>query len=144
MASLLYIILYLYNIISCVLSPRAKGNDFRDNVARLRNEEHLTIKEIAYSQGISTRTVQRYLRRNRIHGTPYPNWDLFGDTRGRAGKVTLYDLVIIMNALWENPSLYQDEIQQILIESGGSQLSTSTLCRLYKKCKITRKKLWKV
>lgn len=49
--------------------------------------------------------------------------------------------LVIIEATLENPGAYLHELQQLILQSTGTNVSTSTICRVFKQQGFSRRKL---
>ena len=99
---------------------------------------------ISVLENVCEKSVKEYIDRYFMNNTVLTESEIFGDLRGRPATVTHDDLLTIC-ALWaEDPTLYVQEIADILSKSKGTVVSRQTVSYWSKQMGITRKKLLKV
>ena len=140
--SLLHVLLaVLYSI--CI-APRPYNNDLRNAIVYQRLFLNASVSLVADRNGVSTRTVQRYVKRYVTHGSTLPDADLLGENRGRNATTTRYDLSLMVNIVLNEPTLYLDEIQDELVANGGNNLSVTTIHRWLRRIGFSRQRLYQV
>ena len=127
-----------------VKAPAPYGNDLRVAVIYQRFLLGQSVKDVAYQNQISTRTVIRYCQRYQEFESILPDPQLFGETRGRNATITRHELDEIVNIVMEEPTLYLDEIQRILYHRLGSNLTVNMIHRWLRRVGITRQRLFVV
>ena len=129
---------------SFCFAPAPYEQDLRAAVVHQSLVLHLSIKRIARLNGISERTVRRYIERFQTFGSVQPDHVIFGETRGPSHRIRPRDLVMIKRIISEDCTLYVDEIRTILILRGGTPLSRSRIHFWIRKLGYTRQKLFHV
>ena len=133
-------------IVCCTLClcPRPYDNDLRVTVVYQRLVLHMSTREVATLNGISTRTARRYIERWNVHQTVLPNQYIFGETRGRPREITRFDLFLIQDIVHEDTTRYLDEIQAIVYIRGGSRISRTQIHYWLRRMGYTRQRLFHV
>ena len=95
----------------------------------------LPITTIAKNLNIDRSTVSRIVTRFETTGDVEPI-----KKKGAQSKISVYDEFCIIDSIVEKPSMYLHEIQQKVLETTGTRIDASTVCRFLKN-NFSRKKL---
>ena len=123
---------------------RAYHNDLRNAVVFQRIILRLPVGIVANQNGISIRTVQRYVERYAHFGTIAPDADIFGETRGRNITLVANDVSTLIHVVLDVPTLYLDEIQEELVERGARNMSIQSVHVWLNSLGFTRQRLYRV
>lgn len=77
------------------------------------------------------------------HGSLAPQSELYGETRGRNRALSQDDVLIVLQIIAEDCTLYYYEIADELVARGGTQVHPSTIARTIKRFGLSRKRIWK-
>ncbi len=94
-----------------------------------------TIAKNLNNLNIDRSTVSRIVTRFETTGDVEPI-----KKKGAQSKISVYDEFCIIDSIVEKPSMYLHEIQQKVLETTGTQIDASTVCRFLKN-NFSRKKL---
>ena len=119
---------------------RAYNADLRWQIMYQRIGRNLTFANIARNLCISTATAQRIYSPFERTG----NVERVFQQNQRVCKISGRDEVYTVGMVLHNPSFYLTEICQSIKTTLGIEVSPSTLCRLLRRYKITRKKIRQV
>ena len=117
--------------------PLAYSSDLRWRIVWLYYYKEKTIKEISELLFISSRSVQRYTALFDETGDISPATYQHGPQR----LLTVYEETALVQALLSKPDMYLEELRQEIIQSTGTDVSTSTICRTLKRLGFSRKRL---
>ncbi len=117
---------------------KAYSCDMRWRMVYQRCIQGLPYASIASNLNVYPSTVQRTVKLFEETGTVY---SIQGYHEASGKVLTIYDELAILEAVIDNPSLYLSEIQQLLLETTGSKISISTICKYLKHAGFTHKKL---
>ena len=122
---------------------RAYGDDLRWRMVYQRLALELAYNEIAKNLCVDSSTVQRVIERFETTGTvspaPYPE-----QHAELHKKLTPIDELLIIHLVADRPSIYLSELQQELLETTGTEVSLSAICKFLHKNGFTRHRLTKV
>ncbi|KAF7341824.1 Transposase domain-containing protein [Mycena sanguinolenta] len=108
----------------------------RERIVAWRYEQRKPVDEIAELAGCSESTVYEILRNYRDFGqTNNP----YAQRRGRPRALDMGDISYLSSVLDANPTLYLDEIQELLWENREVDVTLSTLSRALKQIAIMNK-----
>ena len=103
----------------------------------------LSTRSIVKLNDVSKSTVCRYIKRYQLTRNIKSLSERYGDCRGREGFIRYSHLLLLCQILVEDPTLYLDEIADIMRNRLHQEISDGVLRYWMKKLKISRKKLWK-
>lgn len=141
---LLWLALILALSFGTAFAPAPYSNDLRTAIVFQRLVLRRPATVVAAENNVSVRSVQRYIRRYRRLHTLLPDWDVRDCNAGRNPTITRMDLLLLVRILLDEPTLYLDELQDRLVESGGQRLSIYIIHRWLRRIGITRQRLWRV
>ena len=126
------------------IAPRALSNDLRATIVYQRLVLNISVGEIAAVNGVHVASVYRVLNRYETYGSILPDYELFGETRGRHRRITQTDFALIIDIVNNDVTRYIDEIQTILYLRGGSRLSQPRIHYWLRRLGYTRQRLFHV
>lgn len=140
---------FIFNFIVCITlyccnAPAPYSTDLRSAIVYQRLILQQPAITVANNNGVSIRTVQRYVDRYRRYQTVLPDRYVFGETRGRIATFTRYDVSILAHILVDDCTLYLDELQRELVARGGSNVSVSTINRWLSIMGYSRQRIFQV
>ena len=115
--------------------PRPFSLDLRLRVIWLALLQNHTSKSISRLLYMSTRTVERYLRRYFANGSIEPEKARHGPSQ----LLTSYEQFLLVKAVVRRPSAYLSELADELENVTGRVVSVPTLCRVLKRLNFSRK-----
>ena len=117
------------------MMPRPFSLDLRLRVIWLALLQNHTSKSISRLLYMSTRTVERYLRRYFANGSIEPEKARHGPSQ----LLTSYEQFLLVKAVVRRPSAYLSELADELENVTGRVVSVPTLCRVLKRLNFSRK-----
>ena len=117
--------------------PKAYSDDLRWRAVWLSIVRSMNYGEIADVLFMSQKSVQRYL--DLFHSTG--SVSSRKPTGGHLRILNEFEQFTVLQSLIHHPSLYLHELQQHLINTTGTYVSPSTICRTIKQHGFTRKKM---
>ena len=114
------------------MMPRPFSLDLRLRVIWLALLQNHTSKSISRLLYMSTRTVERYLRRYFANGSIEPEKARHGPSQ----LLTSYEQFLLVKAVVRRPSAYLSELAENVT---GRVVSVPTLCRVLKRLNFSRK-----
>ena len=125
------------------IEPQRTRDDLRWRMVYQRLALELAYNEIAKNLSVDSSTVQRVIERFETTGTvspaPYPE-----QHAELHKKLTRIDELLIIHLVADRPSIYLSELQQELLETTGTEVSLSAICKYFHKNGFTRRRLTKV
>ena len=120
--------------------PRPYSKDLRLRAVWLQSLQRKTIQETAKALYISESSVKRYNRREKLT-CDVGHWL---QRHGPRETLHIHEKFLLMETLLRKPSMYLDELAQLLQDLTGRVTSESTVSRALRKLPFTRKKLLRV
>lgn len=115
--------------------------------AVVRLSQLLTVEKIAMCLQLSTRTVRRIISHFHTHGViPHQseNKDLAERECVRNRHLRDVDVEFLLGTIQKAPDLYLDELQEMLAQSCGVEVSCATVWRTLQRAGFTMKKITRV
>lgn len=117
--------------------PKPLSDDLRWRVVWLRLLRGKTIGEIAESLFISSKSVQRYLRRYQVSSDVRPWLQRHGPER----QLCQFEDLVLLEGVLRRPSVFLKELRRDVYCKTGRDVSCSTICRALARFGFTRKKI---
>jgi transposase len=109
--------------------PQPYSEDLRWRVVWLCLFHHKSELEVANLLHISTKTVERYLECFLSTGNVAPDQRKNGPDK----ILSMYEEMLLIQILFDQPTIYLHEIQYQLLQVTGTSVACSTICRALKK-----------
>jgi len=118
---------------------RCVSRDLKARIPYLVYIEGFKVKEVECLLGVKKSMIYKALNYFRDYGVTY-NPDAYSHhTRGRHRKLDSIDVRIIKAFLDQEPCLYMDELQELLLTRRGINISVSTLLRTLRRIHFSNK-----
>lgn len=114
------------------------SEQLRERIIAWRFTDRKEVSEIAQLAGCSERSIYNVLRMYREYGHTSNH---HARTRARPRALDIGDVNYIVSLLDANPALYLDELQALLEENRGVEVSLSTLSRTIRRAALTHKRV---
>ena len=116
----------------------AYSSDMRWRMVYQRCQMGLSYPEIGKRLNVDPSTVQRTVQLFEETGEVL---SIQGHHDKTTKKLSTHEELVIIEAALENPGAYLHELQQLIHQSTGTTVSTSTICRVFKQQRFSRRKL---
>jgi len=114
-------------------------HDLKERIPYLYFVEHFTVKEIGQILGVKKSLIYTSLAYYRHYGVAYnPKAFLFSQ-RGRQQKLDATGIRLVKSLLAQDPCLYLDELQEVLLIRRNVSVSVPTLLRTLRRLHFSRK-----
>ena len=115
-------------------------NDLKARIPHLIYLEGFNVKEVGRLLGVKKSMIYQTLNYFRDYGVAHnPNAYSHNHTRGRRRKLDSVDIRVIKALLAQEPCLYLDELQELLLTRRGISISVSTLLRSLRRIHFSHK-----
>ena len=128
-------------VATCLVVSQHYSKEFKELLIRVWcSDPHATVNGIANEYNVPESTFRGWIKRVETYGTIDDTRTIVGfESRGRPRSLNFNDLTCIFESIAHDPTLYYDELNDILQGFGGTVVSDETVRVSIHRLGLTRK-----